>query len=258
MLFLLSNFLYFGGPEVKELLRAAYRDLFRYRLVSRIRKQAEGNVDGTFLKHQYELELSRTVFVAAAVSEASSGQHLLYPFRQVNRLNHKNFLGSQESLTKRIEHDIKGIKHCVFLDDFSGSGQQAMKYAAKVALEVRDIHPEVKTYLYFLVATDKSLRRIRNEACFADVDCVLELADDFRAFRDKSLYYIDPPDEIDQKRGKRVAEEYGKLLEPSTPLGFRGGQLLLGFDHNTPNNTLPILRSTAAGWISPFPRQRST
>ncbi|MXW50236.1 MAG: hypothetical protein F4X81_09475 [Gammaproteobacteria bacterium] len=258
MLFLLSNFLYFGEAEVKELLRALYRDLFRYRIVSAIRRENGDGGDDSLLRHQFTEELSRTIFLAEGGSEASSGPHLLYPFRQVNDLRHKNFLSPKRSLTERVQYDTPRVKHCVFLDDFSGSGQQAMDYAAKAAAQVLKIRPDVNTYLFFLVATEKSLHRIRKDGCFTHVDCVLELAEDFRAFSKESLYYIDPPEEIVQKLGQKVAKEYGQQLEPSSPLGFKNGQLLLGFEHNTPNNTIPILRSRRAGWKPPFPRKRST
>ena len=37
-----------------------------------------------------------------------------------------------------------------------------------------------------------------------------------------------------------MCEKYGNKLTKGYPLGYGGCQLLLGFSHNTPNNTLPI------------------
>ena len=34
---------------------------------------------------------------------------------------------------------------------------------------------------------------------------------------------------------------YGPLLRPEYPGGWGNNQLLLGFQHNTPDNTLPIM-----------------
>jgi hypothetical protein len=37
-LFLLSNFMYFGSRQIRELLKALYRDLYRYPIVEQIRR----------------------------------------------------------------------------------------------------------------------------------------------------------------------------------------------------------------------------
>jgi hypothetical protein len=38
-----------------------------------------------------------------------------------------------------------------------------------------------------------------------------------------------------------MSEAYGRELWRLYPLGYRNGQLLVGFHHNTPDNTLPIV-----------------
>ena len=51
----------------------------------------------------------------------------------------------------------------------------------------------------------------------------------------------------------------GNDLEPNSPLGYKNGQLLLGFAHNIPNNTLPIFWSDGrqhSPWTPLFPRYR--
>ena len=40
---------------------------------------------------------------------------------------------------------------------------------------------------------------------------------------------------------RKVAMIYGELLRPGFPGGWDNNQLLLGFQHNTPDNTLPIM-----------------
>ena len=41
-------------------------------------------------------------------------------------------------------------------------------------------------------------------------------------------------------RARDLCLRCGEQLVPSHPLGYRDGQLLLGFSHNTPDNTLPV------------------
>jgi hypothetical protein len=42
---------------------------------------------------------------------------------------------------------------------------------------------------------------------------------------------------------RATCEKYGQHLWAADPLGYKDGQLLLGFSHNTPDNTLPIFWS---------------
>jgi hypothetical protein len=44
-----------------------------------------------------------------------------------------------------------------------------------------------------------------------------------------------------------MVEKYGKKLYKNHMLGYKDSQLLLGLEHNTPNNTLPIFWSEK-GW----------
>lgn len=52
---------------------------------------------------------------------------------------------------------------------------------------------------------------------------------------------LDAPPHIDAATLEKVAMSYGELLWPGFPGGWGNNQLLLGFQHNTPDNTLPIM-----------------
>ena len=39
---------------------------------------------------------------------------------------------------------------------------------------------------------------------------------------------------------EQMCRFYGSSLVPGDPFGYDNGQLLIGFHHNTPDNTLPI------------------
>lgn len=56
---------------------------------------------------------------------------------------------------------------------------------------------------------------------------------------------------------EKICSAHGAVLCPEDPLGYQDGQLLIGFSHNTPDNTLPIFWSdgeTGAPWIPVFKR----
>lgn len=50
-------------------------------------------------------------------------------------------------------------------------------------------------------------------------------------------------------------EMIGERLFPGHPLGWRDGQFALVFYYGPPNNSLPVLWSSAGGWVPLFPRR---
>lgn len=65
------------------------------------------------------------------------------------------------------------------------------------------------------------------------------------------------PPHIDGKILREMALCYGKLLLPLHPGGFDDNQLLIGFHHNTPDNTLPIIwaeGTVTQAWTPAFRR----
>src|SRR4051794_27067403 len=54
MLFLLSNFLYFGSNQMRQLLKAAFRDMFKYPIVERIRKENKHTRNFDFIQKSFE------------------------------------------------------------------------------------------------------------------------------------------------------------------------------------------------------------
>src|SRR5690349_19316795 len=80
-LFMLSHFMYFGSRELRELLRALYRDLFRYPIIASIRRRLKDSIDGHLINAEFQQELAKTRFIGVG-NPSESGVHLLYYFRQ--------------------------------------------------------------------------------------------------------------------------------------------------------------------------------
>ena len=262
MLHLLSNFLYFGRDEIRELLKSLYRDIFRYRIVASIRRQNDDTVDPNRIRSLYAEELRRTRFLPIG-NPSESSTHLLYFFRQQNQLSKNYFLNVHEiyqtraegTSSERLRHP--NVTRYVFLDDFAGSGDQAVAYSRDILGGLRPTDRDRLDICYYvLFSTTEAQRRIKQDGGFDDVNCVLELSNDFRAFAPDSLYYIDCPPNVSRCNAKRIARHYGMRLYPSAPLGYREGQLILGFSHNIPDNTLPIFwfEDGSDSWVAPFPR----
>lgn len=96
-LYLLSRFMYFGDEEVRGLVRALYRDRFRYPIIADIRRQAGNTRDEAVLRAGFDAVQARTRFLAMG-NPSESGTHLLYHYRQENDLTRNLFISTHEIL----------------------------------------------------------------------------------------------------------------------------------------------------------------
>jgi len=242
-LYLLSQFMYFASTEMRVLLRSLYRDLIRYPIVETIRKSNNDSTNTDLITSEYTIELKGTRFLAVG-NPSESGSHLLYYFRQENSLGIKLFINSHEIFKCDVNNNTvledKNIKRYVFIDDFCGSGEQASKYSKKVVQLIKDIDVTIEVWYFVLFANEVGLDVVRNETQFDKCDAVFRLDETYKCFGDKSRYKPDN-NKIDMDFARTMTESYGKKMYPGDPLGYDDNQLLLGFFHNTPDNTLPVI-----------------
>ncbi len=270
MLYLLSQFMYFGDRQVKSLLRSLYRDLFQYPIIKRFRESNADTINTEIINRHFEDELRKTRFIGIG-EPSESGQHLLYPFRQENNLRKDLFINASEILSESEIHNERGdligvkerltfpeISNYVFIDDFCGSGSQAKRYSKEIVQKMKSFNPTCRVIYLMLFGTTKGKEFIKNQTLFDSVDSVFDLDDSFKCFHDSSRYFMDMPAHVDKEKAKKISQFYGEQLmkdicqlegvreeslddcAKANAHGFKNGQLLLGFSHNTPDNTLPI------------------
>jgi hypothetical protein len=261
-LYVLSHFMYFGLPEIRALLRSTYRDFFHHHIVEQVRRRNGDTRNPALVRKETERELKRTRFVALGNPSESSAM-LLYFFRQQNALPKDLFVNAVELLdltSGNVKSRSSTMAHYVFLDDLCGSGQQGVEYGEQVAQHLKG-RPGVSTYYYALFGCSTGLDRIRKTNFFDVADAVVELDPSFKCFEPESRIYsaVKPP--FDRLSARAIAEMYGNIQLPGHPLGYEDGQLLLGFEHNTPDNTLPIFwmdEQPGTSWIPLFKRYPKT
>ena len=259
--FLLSQFMYFGIREVRELLRALYRDIYRYPIVEGLRQGQSDTLDCDRLKALFEAERSRTRFLGVG-NPSESGTHLLYYFRQENNLPKTLFINGHEVFDRTggsIGPTLRrpDILRYVFIDDFCGSGTQAQRYSASLVSDIKRLKPEAHVSYYVLFSTTDGLDTVRASTDFDDVACVCELDETFRCFSATSRYFQNPTNGIDKSFAEAMCRRYGADLWPGHELGFDDGQLLIGFFHNVPDNTLPVIwrrQAVPIPWVPAFKR----
>jgi hypothetical protein len=262
-LYLLSQFMYFNSMQMRNLLKSLYRDLFKYKIIDKIRRENGDTVDLNFIEVTYNDQLNDTKFLGVG-NPSESGVHLLYFFRQENNLSKRLFINAHEIFKNngngKLEFQYPDVKNYVFIDDFCGSGDQAKRYSSEIVEVIKKMNSKVSVSYLMLFATKKGKDAVFNETKFDMVEAVFELNDTFKCFDPSSRYFIHTPKEINFDFISNFVGEYGEKLMKSiikkelprleegkidelakkNKLGFKNGQLLIGFHHNTPDNSLPI------------------
>jgi hypothetical protein len=175
--------------------------------------------------------------------------HLLYYFRQENLLSKKSFLDSAQIYRNVV--DEKGrrravrhaeVKRYIFLDDMCGSGETAERYSSDLLPELIAEKPDVELHYFSLFATSDGLDRIRTKTAFGPrCGAVYELDASYKWSAPSSRYLSGLPKGISSDLLGKLAAIYGEKIWPGHALGYMDSQLLLGFAHNTPDNTLPVI-----------------
>lgn len=245
-LFLLSNFMYFGDREIRGLLKAMYRDLYRYPIVEHIRRTNGDTLDSNIIDPLFTAQLGATRFLGVG-NPSESGSHLLYYFRQENSLPKNLFIHTHQIFTRHggagsLELRDAAVSRYIFIDDFCGSGKQGIEYSKDLVEDIKKLKPDSSVAYYVLFATEKGINKIKDETKFDSARSIYELDSSFKCFSADSRFFRNRLPEIDQSFSERMCRLYGeKMVSTADALGFEDSELLIGFHHNTPDNTLPII-----------------
>jgi len=221
------------------------------RLLSNARYYAQDAIDerlrilhGKFMR-TIDQRVKRVWFFG--MGEASkSGHMLLYRYRAVNGLSASHF----KDLRVLPAFVAKNIRILAFVDDFIGTGQQVTRFWNE---ELKGQHGIEKAELYCLVlfAFQRAIEHIHAETPLR-VICVEQLDKRDRVFSSECTIF---GNEEERVRAEEICRRHGEVLCPQHPLGYDDSQALIAFDYQTPNNSLPILWSSAKTWIPIFSRK---
>lgn len=277
-LFLLSKFMYFGSHNIRALLRVLYRDCYRYPIVSKIRKDNGNTLDSGIIEPLFEQEKKQTLFMGVG-NPSESGVHLLYYFRQENKLSKERFVNTDDIVIRGssgIKLRNSSIKRYVFIDDFCGSGSQATTdtNVNRCVSDIRALDKNAEIYYLMLFGTSKGLNVVRTSNLYDYVDCVIELDENHKCFSPTSRIFS-LPTTFDAEKVQSMCIKYGVPImkeffiqlgwdesnalihAKKNALGYGDCQLLIGFHHNVPDNTLPIIWYNETGslkWTPIFKR----
>ncbi|SET62504.1 phosphoribosyltransferase-like protein [Thorsellia anophelis] len=259
--YILTKFIYFSKPMIREMLKSLYRDYFASPIKQEIRKLEKDPLDFISIKNKFEIELSKTKFIGIG-NPSESGAHLLYYFRQVNKLK-KDFFADLTSILlangndgDKIDYIIKdkNIERLVFFDDIVGSGSQIRCYLGDIIKKIRIHNPHIKILFFSLFSSSEGLILLNNENMFnGKAFTIYELDKTYRLFDDNSRF-INSADSLELNKLKKMIKHYGDLLSPKFSFGWNNSQLLIAFSHNTPDNVPIVFWADMKNWKPAFKR----
>lgn len=185
----------------------------------------------------------RFFFLPFAASGGESAGSMLYRFRHANNLALRRYDSLFPYLSSLLQLAPGPEDTVVLVDDFSGTGDQALEVWDKVFRELLPFSPNV--FLVLIAASHDARERIR-----AATDMVpyshIELTNADYLFREECNGFS----AADKARILR----YCKKADPRNPRGYGECGFVIVLVHKSPNNTLPILHASRENWEGLFRR----
>ena len=182
-------------------------------------------------------------FVPFSVSAGESGDTMLHAFRVANDLDYKKYNNLFIQKRDLLAEGLGASDNVVFVDDFAGTGDQAVRGWQQSIGELLPGRP--KAYLVMPVVRQAARRRIAEETDFR-VLAHKELHEGDELFNNACSHFSNTE--------KRALLRYCQRASPQTPRGYGECGLVLVFAHRCPNNTIPILHAAHRDWNGLFPR----
>jgi len=263
-LYLLSRMMYFNSSNIRNLLKALYRDLYRYPVIEKIRRKKDNTLDENYIEGKFQEELMKTRFLGVG-NPSESGVHLLYYFRQENKIPKRLFVNTDDVIERHkdgsigLRSDFKDAERFVFIDDLCGSGYQATTdtNVKRCVGDIRKLKPEAYISYLMLFGLSEGVKTVNQSGLYDYAKALVELDESYKCFSDKSRYFSDGVHDRAVARdiayrygydllyalGKKYKKDESKIIEvaKNNALGYGDCQLLLSMHHNTPDNTLPII-----------------
>ncbi|EJL33648.1 hypothetical protein PMI01_02052 [Caulobacter sp. AP07] len=214
----------------------------------------------------YEAKSPDAVLVPAG-SLTKSGTHHAYLLRQALSRLSPSECGIDPSIAfmearQLIDGDSRPGPIVIF-DDFIGSGDQMARFIANLHAKNPNLKAR-KIFVIAIVAFDEAIRRLENQFASLSVKVFASdrLPESARAFHARNPIW---DSDQDRSRARTWASQLGRQLVAGVEgmeserdaLGWKGGEALIAFSYNTPNNTLPIFWSrtrSGAAWAPLFER----
>jgi len=185
-----------------------------------------------------------------------SGAFLAKVYADENDIYFENVI-EKAKITEMLNKKAEELKTfaLVFIDDFIGTGNSACEYFERLAKEHGEILKRLskepgeiegtsKLQIFFIVICGFQEGQSKIEKCLCELGLPVKvhicdpLSEDAKVFSEKSTIFVSPNE---REEARQVVYEFGAQLVNDVPLGYGDTQTIIVFEHNCPNNSLPIL-----------------
>ena len=252
-LYLLHQFIYFGQAEIDALLYSMFRDHILYPQVQRCLEVNPSLSDDEIKCALEEAVAKLKIIPVGDVSESAS--MLSYRLRQVSGLPPEGIRTMAEVLDQ-LKTDNHSITHVILTDDFLGTGDQLCEKHNDQVKHLTSLGIVVDYVA--LVGIQRGLEKVKSGCLFHHVNAVVML-DNAHSLSSSPCVHMNELDEcppLSSAECLRIIRHYGTCLLPHHPMGYKDCGVMVGFNHNTPDNSLPIfwMRSKSHRWTPVFER----
>lgn len=182
-------------------------------------------------------------FVPFTSSAGESGDSMVHKFRHANGLSSKKyndlFIYKSELVSAKLGPDDT----VVFIDDFSGSGRQAIDTWNRSIQEL--LTGGSKAYLILVGASHQARERIARETGL-DMHSFLDLRPDDNIFSTECKHFDTEDRDILLKYCKKASKRF--------PQGSGNCGFVIVLAHNCPNNSIALLHASHPKWEGLFRR----
>lgn len=189
----------------------------------------------------------RWLFVPYAASGGESGGAMLHSLRRANGLAGARFNSLFPHTANLAAADLGPADTVVFVDDFTGSGDQAVGTWQRSIAELLPRRP--RTFLVLVAGVegdlDRGIRRIQHETPLV-VYPYRRLRSPHDLFAAACTHFTDAE--------KLSILSYCEKAEPDAPRGYGDCGVVVVMAHGGPNDSLPILHSKKRAFRGLFPR----
>ncbi|MHB8771819.1 MAG: phosphoribosyltransferase-like protein [Syntrophales bacterium] len=182
-------------------------------------------------------------FVPFSSSAGESGDSMLHEFRLANNLNNRRFDSLFIGRSDLLRSGLGADDTVVFLDDFVGTGNQAVTAWQNMFQELTTQIGNI--YFVTVSAYQIGSDRIRNETRMQLLT--------HRSLGFKDNLFHNACDHFSTQEKSRLLHYCG-IASPDHPRGFGDCGLVIVLYHQCPNNTLAVLHATSRRWVPLFPR----
>ena len=177
-------------------------------------------------------------FAALSSSAGESGDAMLHLLRRAAGLspakNSSLFIYRSDIPQERFTSQDT----LVFVDDFSGTGDQAVRAWQRSIVELLPTEPRL--FLVLVAANDQAISRIQTETPLTVV-AGTSLHPSANVFSPQCHHF--------EQMEKQILLGYCNVADHNHPQGYGDCGNLIAFPHGVPNNSIPILRAANKRWV---------